>query len=96
MLRPQFSFKTLLWLVAVVAAFFGGMAMEKRLEELRLQEAVDLLRSEGEMLLYPDAKKAKALNKIKRHKMIERMKAVRTHFPSADFGRTIKPAIAPP
>jgi hypothetical protein len=32
MRRSQFSLKTLLWLMAVVAAFFGGMAWQKRLD----------------------------------------------------------------
>jgi hypothetical protein len=30
--RPQFSIRTLLWLTLVVAAFFGGMAVQKRLD----------------------------------------------------------------
>lgn len=29
MLRPKFSLKTLLWLMAVVAAFYAGMACER-------------------------------------------------------------------
>ncbi|HEV2380931.1 MAG TPA: hypothetical protein VG206_14215 [Terriglobia bacterium] len=32
MRRPQFSLKTLLWLMALVAAFLGGMALQKRLD----------------------------------------------------------------
>ena len=31
MRRPQFTLKTLLWLMVVVAAFFGGMAVQKSL-----------------------------------------------------------------
>jgi hypothetical protein len=31
MRRPQFSLKTLLWLMAAVAAFFGGMAVHRGL-----------------------------------------------------------------
>ena len=30
--RPQFSIRTLLWLTLVVAAFLGGMAVQKRLD----------------------------------------------------------------
>lgn len=33
MRRPQFSLKTLLWLMAVVAALFGGMALQRKLDE---------------------------------------------------------------
>jgi hypothetical protein len=33
MRRHQFSLKTLLWLMAVVAAFFGGMALQKERDE---------------------------------------------------------------
>lgn len=33
--RIQFSLKTLLWLTLVVAAFFSGIAIEKRLEQRR-------------------------------------------------------------
>ena len=31
MSRPQFTLKTLLWLMVVVGAFLGGMALQKRL-----------------------------------------------------------------
>lgn len=30
--RPQFGIRTLLWLTLVVAAFFGGMAVQRRLD----------------------------------------------------------------
>jgi hypothetical protein len=30
--RPQFSLKSLLWLMAVVAAFLGGIAVHKHLD----------------------------------------------------------------
>lgn len=30
--RHQFSLKTLLWLMVVVAAFFGGMAIQRQLD----------------------------------------------------------------
>jgi hypothetical protein len=33
MRRPQFSIKTMLWLMAVVAAFMGGMAMQRKFDE---------------------------------------------------------------
>jgi hypothetical protein len=33
MYRPQFSLKTLLWLMAVAAAFCAGMVLQKRLDE---------------------------------------------------------------
>ena len=33
MRRPQFTLKTLLWLMAVVAAFLGGRAYQKRIDE---------------------------------------------------------------
>jgi hypothetical protein len=32
--RPQFSLKTLLWLMVVVAAFFAGMRLEKSRQRL--------------------------------------------------------------
>jgi hypothetical protein len=32
MRRPQFSLKTLLWLMVVVAAFCGGMGLQKQLD----------------------------------------------------------------
>ena len=35
MRRPQFSLKTLLWLMAVVAAFFAGIRFERHLAERR-------------------------------------------------------------
>ena len=31
--RPQFSLKTLLWLMALVGAFLGGMAAQRQLEK---------------------------------------------------------------
>jgi hypothetical protein len=31
--RPQFSLKSLLWLMAVVAALFGGMAIQRQLDK---------------------------------------------------------------
>jgi hypothetical protein len=31
--RPQFSLKTLLWLMLVVAAFLGGMVLQRKLDE---------------------------------------------------------------
>ena len=31
--RPQFSLKSLLWLMVVVAASFGGMAVQKQLDK---------------------------------------------------------------
>ena len=33
MARPQFSIQTLLWLTLVVAAFFGGMGLQFRIDE---------------------------------------------------------------
>ena len=33
MRRPQFSLKTLLWLMAVVAAFLGGMAAQAQFDQ---------------------------------------------------------------
>ncbi|HEX5442911.1 MAG TPA: hypothetical protein VFW87_03735 [Pirellulales bacterium] len=33
--RPQFTLKTLLWLMALVAAFMGGIAWERRVAEAR-------------------------------------------------------------
>ena len=38
MRRPQFSLKTMLWLMVVVAAFFGGIATERQLQRIRLAE----------------------------------------------------------
>jgi hypothetical protein len=35
MSRPQFSLKTLLWLMAVVAAFLGGAIVQWKLDEPR-------------------------------------------------------------
>ena len=32
MRRPQYSLKTLLWLMAVVGALFGGMAIQRHLD----------------------------------------------------------------
>jgi hypothetical protein len=32
MRRPQFSLKTMLWLVLLVAGFFGGMALQRQLD----------------------------------------------------------------
>ena len=31
--RPQFSIRTLLWLTLVVAAFLGGMAVQRQVDE---------------------------------------------------------------
>ena len=33
MSRPQFSLKSLLWLMVVVAAFFAGMAIQRHLDD---------------------------------------------------------------
>ncbi|HEV3339265.1 MAG TPA: hypothetical protein VG125_02875 [Pirellulales bacterium] len=33
MRRPQFSLKTMLWLMVVMAAFVGGMAMQRQLDK---------------------------------------------------------------
>ena len=40
MRRPQFSLKTLLWLTALVAAFFGGREIGIRDERQRLGDTV--------------------------------------------------------
>lgn len=37
MKRPQFTLKTLLWLMVVVAAFFGGIRFERYSTEQREQ-----------------------------------------------------------
>lgn len=38
--RIQFSLKTMLWLMLVVASFFGGMSVNERLADRRRQKAV--------------------------------------------------------
>lgn len=46
MLRPQFSLNTMLWLIALLAAFLGGMGVEHRLrvkERERLIEQIEYL-----------------------------------------------------
>jgi hypothetical protein len=46
MRRPQFSLKTLLWLMAVVAALFAGMTIEHQRhvrEREQLSEQIDYL-----------------------------------------------------
>lgn len=40
MKRPQFSLKTLLWLMAVVVAFFAGVASHRAYVEHRRAEAL--------------------------------------------------------
>jgi hypothetical protein len=40
--RPQFSLKTLLWLMVVVGAFLGGMAVDRQ-----------ILKRRGAMILVP-------------------------------------------
>jgi hypothetical protein len=47
MRRPQFSLKTLLWLVVVVAAFFGGsewqkLAMKRKMLDLIIKHVKEL------------------------------------------------------
>jgi hypothetical protein len=65
----QFSLKTLLWLMAVVGAFFGGRAMairEQRAERLKARRVFDrereqLLRENTELARMLKAANAKAL-----------------------------------
>jgi hypothetical protein len=38
MRRPQFTLKTLLWLMAVVAGFLGGMVIQRKLDEPKIIE----------------------------------------------------------
>jgi hypothetical protein len=45
--RPQFTLKTLLWLMAVVAAFFAGAAWQHRQLERKFQY-VDILADQWE------------------------------------------------
>jgi hypothetical protein len=42
--RPQFSLKTLLWLMAVVGAFFGGRASQVRDGQRRILQLEDKLK----------------------------------------------------
>ena len=57
MRRPQFSLKTLLWLMLVVAAFLGGMELQKRIEQRRREAELDL------PLVYPDARRWQEISK---------------------------------
>ena len=41
MRRPQFTLRTLLWLMAVVAAFCGGAAWQKRRMDLDIASRVE-------------------------------------------------------
>jgi hypothetical protein len=47
--RPQFSLKSLLWLMAVVAAFFGGAAWQHRSETPIFRREVPLLKANIQM-----------------------------------------------
>ena len=60
MVRPQFTLKTLLWLMAVVAAFLGGMEVQKKIEQRRRDAELDL------PLVYPDEKRWQLLIERKR------------------------------
>ena len=60
MRRPQFTLKTLLWLMAVISAFFGGMELQKHIEQRRRDAELDL------PLIYPDAKYWQKLGERKR------------------------------
>lgn len=65
MRRPQFSLKTLLWLMAVVAAFCGGASWQRyRLRQALadVQDANDVLRQENENLLL-EARSYKTYNR---------------------------------
>ena len=55
MSRPQFSIRTLLWLTLVVAAFLGGMAVQRQLDN---QKATIVLR------VRQDAKYEDVVNEI--------------------------------
>jgi hypothetical protein len=39
--RVQFSLKTMLWMMALAGAFFGGMGLQKRLDQPRIQRPGD-------------------------------------------------------
>lgn len=58
MSRPQFSLKTLLWLMLVVASFFGGLVIGIRLERLRLNAELaakrerELAAKKAELMIY--------------------------------------------
>ncbi|HEV3343609.1 MAG TPA: hypothetical protein VG125_24770 [Pirellulales bacterium] len=39
--RPQFGLKTIFWLMALAGTFFGGMVLQKRLDEPTIKRSVD-------------------------------------------------------
>ena len=60
--RPQFSLKTLLWLMGLIAAFLGGMAVQHKLDEPSIievrecgQKAEGIVTSDGKTWIRYDA-----------------------------------------
>ena len=66
MRRPQFTLKTLLWLMAVVAAFLGGAAVQYNRANERARVNFEIIQGEVQKLTLGLSKEAAALDEENR------------------------------